>query len=174
MRFGLMPRSSDGANTFGAYINHGKIIQAIDAEKNLSEWQVPCDAVSILTRLCSSRTMRAWSSVEQPIDNRLSEHVHGQSTKRSAPQVPQLTLFHQSDIVRPEGFIIWSASDPRVFPNITHFAEYTSFGPGYTATARNTSIETILTADQAQQYTLSKVFGSKPTWIDYGTAVGMM
>jgi hypothetical protein len=76
----------------------------------------------------------------------------------------------QSDIVIPAGFIAWSTSDPRVFPNVTHFAEYKSHGPGYEESSRNTSIETILTREQAQQYTLEAVFGGRPAWIDYGTA----
>jgi hypothetical protein len=79
----------------------------------------------------------------------------------------------QSDIVLPAGFIVWSASDPRVFPNVTHFAEYNSKGPGYVPSSRNTSLETILTKSQAEQYSLESVFGGRPSWIDYGTAQGL-
>ncbi|KAL7408821.1 carbohydrate esterase family 8 protein [Mrakia frigida] len=77
-----------------------------------------------------------------------------------------------SDIVLPAGFLEWSASDPRVFPNITFFAEYSSSGPGWNASARNTSAETILTEAQASKYSIETVFGeAKPKWIDFDTTV---
>ncbi len=76
----------------------------------------------------------------------------------------------QSDIVLPAGFIVWSPSDPRVFPNVTHFAEYNSTGPGYVPSSRNTSLETLLTHSDAQKYSLESVFGGRPSWVDYGTA----
>ncbi|PWN47469.1 pectin lyase-like protein [Violaceomyces palustris] len=77
---------------------------------------------------------------------------------------------YQSDIVLPQGYIIWSKSDPRIVPGLTNFAEYNSMGPGWNATARNQSIETILTQDQANLYTVETVFGGIPSWIDLGTA----
>lgn len=79
----------------------------------------------------------------------------------------------QSDIVLPAGFIIWSATDPRNFPNVTYFGEYHSYGPGFNATARNRAVETLHTAAEAQTYSFEKVFGGKPAWVDYQTATGL-
>ncbi|KAJ9103773.1 hypothetical protein QFC21_002235 [Naganishia friedmannii] len=76
-----------------------------------------------------------------------------------------------SDIVLPQGFIAWSDKEPRIVPNLTFFGEYGSYGPGFNAAARNTSVETLLTKEQASQYTVEKVFGGMPAWIDLGTAV---
>ncbi|KAJ9121101.1 hypothetical protein QFC24_005082 [Naganishia onofrii] len=77
---------------------------------------------------------------------------------------------YMSDIVLPQGFIAWSDKEPRIVPNLTFFGEYGSYGPGFNAAARNTSVETLLTKEQAAQYTVEKVFGGMPAWIDLGTA----
>jgi hypothetical protein len=76
-----------------------------------------------------------------------------------------------SEIVLPQGFIAWSDKDPRVVPGLTVFGEYGSYGPGWNASARNTSVETVLSKEQADQYTVETVFGGMPSWIDVGTAV---
>lgn len=63
----------------------------------------------------------------------------------------------------------WSASDPRVLPNVTHFAESGSYGPGAHLEARNASLETVLKKEEVERagYTIEDVFGSKrPGWID--------
>nr|XP_018261327.1 uncharacterized protein I303_05764 [Kwoniella dejecticola CBS 10117]OBR83485.1 hypothetical protein I303_05764 [Kwoniella dejecticola CBS 10117] len=74
---------------------------------------------------------------------------------------------YMSDIVLPQGFIEWSASDPRVFPNVTHFIESGSYGPGWNPSARNYSVESVISPEQAQsQYSVSAVFGGFPTWVD--------
>ncbi|KAJ9103766.1 hypothetical protein QFC21_002228 [Naganishia friedmannii] len=78
---------------------------------------------------------------------------------------------YMSDIVLPQGFIAWSDKDPRVVPNLTVFGEYGSYGPGWNAAARNTSVETVLSKEQADKYTVETVFGGMPSWIDLGTAV---
>jgi hypothetical protein len=75
-----------------------------------------------------------------------------------------------SDIVLPQGFIAWSDKEPRIVPNLTFFGEYGSYGPGFNAATRNTSVETLLTKEQAAQYTVEKVFSGMPAWIDLGTA----
>jgi hypothetical protein len=70
-------------------------------------------------------------------------------------------------IVDPQGFIIWQASDLRVFPNLTFFIEAGSYGPGWNPSGRNCSIESVISVQQAQtQYSLSHVFGGFPTWVD--------
>ncbi|KAL7424629.1 hypothetical protein Q5752_000313 [Cryptotrichosporon argae] len=74
---------------------------------------------------------------------------------------------YMSDIVDPAGFIIWSDSDPRVIPNVTVFVEAGSYGPGFNASARNLSIESIeMRAQAAAQYSLAAVFGGLPSWVD--------
>ncbi|KAJ9092223.1 hypothetical protein QFC19_008760 [Naganishia cerealis] len=78
---------------------------------------------------------------------------------------------YMSDIVLPQGFIAWSDKEPRVVPGLTFFGEYNSYGPGFQAASRNTSVETLLTKEQADEYTVEKVFGGMPAWIDLGTAV---
>lgn len=70
----------------------------------------------------------------------------------------------QSDIVLPAGFTVWSASDPRVFPNVTEFVESGSTGPGARAHSRNRTIETLA---NSTDYTIESVFGSQNiSWID--------
>ncbi|KZP27716.1 carbohydrate esterase family 8 protein [Athelia psychrophila] len=74
---------------------------------------------------------------------------------------------YMSDIVLPQGFIKWSASDPRVFPNVTFFVESGSYGPGWNASARNYSIESVISKTEAEAtYSLSDVFGGLPSWVD--------
>jgi hypothetical protein len=113
--------------------------------------------------------------------------------------VAEMFCFLFTDIVRPAGFIQWSASDPRtstftsslylepfrlpskfeadsrtVFPlpvpNVTHFIEAGSYGPGWDAAARanNSAVETVLDiTDAREQYSLEKIFGeAMPSWID--------
>ncbi|KAG8854802.1 hypothetical protein FRB96_007331 [Tulasnella sp. 330] len=123
-------------NTYGVYQNNGRLIQAEDAEKDL-------------THLCALG--RPWNNASRSIY---------QNTE-------------MSDIVLPEGFIIWSATDPRVFPNLTFFGEFDSFGPGFNATARNRTVETLFTPAEARGYSFEKVFGGKPAWVDYQTATGL-
>jgi hypothetical protein len=76
-----------------------------------------------------------------------------------------------SDIVLPQGFVQWTTNDARIDPKLTVFGEYGSYGPGYVAASRNLSVEALLTKEQADQYTVAKVFGGMPSWIDLGTAV---
>ncbi|WRT68267.1 uncharacterized protein IL334_005243 [Kwoniella shivajii] len=74
---------------------------------------------------------------------------------------------YMSDIVLPQGFIEWSSSDPRVFPNVTHFIESGSYGPGYNASARNYTVESIISSEEAKKdYSVSNVFGGFPDWVD--------
>jgi hypothetical protein len=76
-----------------------------------------------------------------------------------------------SNIVLPQGFVAWADKDPRVVPGLTIFGEYGSYGPGYDQNARNLTVEALLTKEQADEYTVEKVFGGMPSWIDLGTAV---
>jgi hypothetical protein len=76
-----------------------------------------------------------------------------------------------SEIVLPQGFIAWQDKDPRVVPGLTVFGEYGSYGPGWVPDARNGSVQTVLSTEQSGAYTVEKVFGGMPAWIDYGTAV---
>lgn len=78
---------------------------------------------------------------------------------------------YMSDIVLPQGFVAWQDKDPRVVPGLTIFGEYGSYGPGFNADARNLSVQALLSKEQADEYTVDKVFGGWPSWIDYGTAV---
>nr|XP_019011322.1 uncharacterized protein I206_03420 [Kwoniella pini CBS 10737]OCF50103.1 hypothetical protein I206_03420 [Kwoniella pini CBS 10737] len=74
---------------------------------------------------------------------------------------------YMSDIVLPQGFIEWSPSDPRVFPNVTHFIESGSYGPGWNPSARNYSVESVISPEEAQsKYSVSAVFGEFPNWVD--------
>lgn len=75
-----------------------------------------------------------------------------------------------SDIVLPQGFVAWSDKEPRVVPGVTVFGEYGSYGPGWVPEARNTSVQAVFTEQQAQEYTVEKMFGGMPVWIDLGTA----
>lgn len=75
-----------------------------------------------------------------------------------------------SDIVLPAGFVAWSDKEPRLVPNLTFFGEYGSYGPGFDAAQRNQSVGALLTKEEADQYTVEKVFGGMPSWIDLGTA----
>lgn len=70
-----------------------------------------------------------------------------------------ILTFIKSDILDPQGFVIWQASDPRVckssyldmksnltsrsVPNLTFFIVSGSYGPGYNPSARNYPIESV-------------------------------
>jgi hypothetical protein len=75
-----------------------------------------------------------------------------------------------SDIVLPAGFIEWQPKEPRIVKGLTFFGENGSYGPGFDASARNQSVGALLTKEEADQYTVEKVFGGMPSWIDLGTA----
>ncbi|KAJ9117738.1 hypothetical protein QFC20_000016 [Naganishia adeliensis] len=77
---------------------------------------------------------------------------------------------YMSEIVLPQGFVAWSDKEPRVVPGLTVFGEYGSYGPGWVPEARNTSVQAVFTEQQAQEYTVEKMFGGMPAWIDLGTA----
>lgn len=63
------------------------------------------------------------------------------------------------DSILPAGYIIWSASDPRISSNTT-MAEYKDYGPGFNLTARLAgNVTKILTDAQEEPYsTPAKVF----------------
>ncbi|GJJ13452.1 hypothetical protein Clacol_007706 [Clathrus columnatus] len=69
------------------------------------------------------------------------------------------------DSIAPIGFIPFDSARP-VIMNTTFYAEFHSTGPGGNVTGR-TPIEHILTAQQAKEFTLEKVFGGIPNWIDF-------
>lgn len=65
------------------------------------------------------------------------------------------------DSILPAGYIIWSATDPRV-NNYTFMAEYKDYGPGFNLTARETlgaNVTIELTAEEFEPYSsVEKVF----------------
>ena len=77
---------------------------------------------------------------------------------------------YMSDVVLPAGFIEWQSKEPRLVPNLTFFGEYGSYGPGYKRDQRNQTVGALLSQEEADQYTVEKVFGGMPSWIDLGTA----
>ena len=74
-----------------------------------------------------------------------------------------------SDIVLPQGFIEWSAKEPRIVPGLTEYIEVGSYGPGFDASQRNTSVGQVL--QDSDEYTIENVFGGMPVWVDMGTVV---
>ncbi|GAB1520770.1 hypothetical protein RhiTH_003858 [Rhizoctonia solani] len=75
---------------------------------------------------------------------------------------------YMDNTVMPVGYTIWGSTDPRFNYNVTYFAEYKSHGPGWNATARNISIERILTsAKETKRFSLGSIFGADLNWIDF-------
>ncbi|CAE6486760.1 unnamed protein product, partial [Rhizoctonia solani] len=75
---------------------------------------------------------------------------------------------YMDNTVMPAGYTIWGSTDPRFNYNVTYFAEYKSHGPGWNATARNISIERILTsAKETKRFSLGSIFGADLNWIDF-------
>ncbi|EIN07059.1 pectin lyase-like protein [Punctularia strigosozonata HHB-11173 SS5] len=66
--------------------------------------------------------------------------------------------------VLPAGFTIWSPTDPRN-GTLLFYGEHGSYGPGWNRSARAT-FDHILTAPQAQRFSLQNVFGKNPAWLD--------
>jgi len=66
--------------------------------------------------------------------------------------------------IRPEGWTPFSTARP-VIMNTTFYAEFDSTGPGGNTSAR-IPLEHILTAEQATDFTIDKVFLEPPKWID--------
>ncbi|KAF9005530.1 pectin lyase-like protein [Cyathus striatus] len=72
------------------------------------------------------------------------------------------------DSIRPEGWTPFDSARP-VIMNTTFYAEFNStgdLGPGGNTTAR-IPLEHLLTADQAKNFTIDKVFLEHPGWIDF-------
>ncbi|KAJ3885352.1 carbohydrate esterase family 8 protein [Lentinula edodes] len=70
------------------------------------------------------------------------------------------------DIIQPVGWEAFDSARPTIM-NTTFYAEYNSTGPGGDTSSR-LSIEHLLTAEQAQEFTVDGVFLKHPSWIDYG------
>ncbi|PPQ88402.1 hypothetical protein CVT25_011281 [Psilocybe cyanescens] len=68
------------------------------------------------------------------------------------------------DSIRPEGWTPFDSARP-VIMNTTFYAEFDSTGPGGNTSAR-IALEHILTAEQAKNFTIDKVFLEHPKWID--------
>lgn len=64
-----------------------------------------------------------------------------------------------------QGFTPWGGSRPTIL-NTTFYGEYNSSGEGYDASKRLPA-EHILTAEEAEEFTVKKVFGGKPCWVDW-------
>ncbi|KAJ9121106.1 hypothetical protein QFC24_005087 [Naganishia onofrii] len=146
------------------------------------------ECVTMANRGCGGG-ITAWKGTGTPDQNKFGVYQANGWIVRADDAVPDLTLncplgrpwnnasrsiyknTYMSNIVLPQGFIAWSDKDPRVVPGLTVFGEYGSYGPGWNASARNTSVETVLSKEQADQYTVETVFGGMPSWIDLGTAV---
>ncbi|KAH8088261.1 pectin lyase fold/virulence factor [Filobasidium floriforme] len=75
---------------------------------------------------------------------------------------------YMSDIVLPQGFIEWSAKEPRIVPGLTEFVEVGSYGPGFQLEQRNQSVGEVA---NGSAYTVESVFGGMPAWVDLGTVV---
>jgi hypothetical protein len=73
-----------------------------------------------------------------------------------------------SDIVLPQGFIEWSAKEPRIVPGLTDFVEVGSYGPGFQLEQRNQSVGEVA---NGSAYTVESVFEGMPAWVDLGTVV---
>ncbi|KAH9480216.1 putative pectinesterase/pectinesterase inhibitor 7 [Psilocybe cubensis] len=69
------------------------------------------------------------------------------------------------DSIRPEGWTPFDSARP-VIMNTTFYAEFDSTGPGGNTSAR-IPLEHILTAEQAKDFTIDKVFLEHPKWIDF-------
>ncbi|KAJ3751545.1 pectin lyase-like protein [Lentinula detonsa] len=69
------------------------------------------------------------------------------------------------DIIQPAGWEPFDSARPTIM-NTTFYAEYNSTGPGGN-TSNRVSIEHLLTAEQAKDFTIDSVFLEHPTWIDY-------
>ncbi|KAG6860417.1 hypothetical protein C0995_011411 [Termitomyces sp. Mi166 len=72
---------------------------------------------------------------------------------------------YMDESIRPAGFTPFGGTRPTIL-NTTFYAEYNSTGPGGNTTAR-VPVEHILTAGEAQHFTLNKILGH-PSWIDFG------
>ncbi|KAF8817161.1 carbohydrate esterase family 8 protein [Phlegmacium glaucopus] len=72
---------------------------------------------------------------------------------------------YMDDSIRPAGWKPWGSARP-VILNTTFYAEFDSSGPGGNTSAR-TPVEHILTPDEAQNFTIDKVFLEHPKWIDF-------
>ncbi|KAG7531051.1 hypothetical protein FFLO_04606 [Filobasidium floriforme] len=75
---------------------------------------------------------------------------------------------YMSDIVLPQGFIEWSAKEPRIVPGLTEFVEVGSYGPGFQLEQRNQSVGEVA---NGTAYTIESVFSGMPAWVDLGTVV---
>ncbi|KAK7464914.1 hypothetical protein VKT23_006122 [Stygiomarasmius scandens] len=69
------------------------------------------------------------------------------------------------DIIQPAGWTPFGSDRP-VIMNTTFYAEFNSTGPGGDTSDR-IPLEHILTAEEASNFTLDKVFLENPDWIDF-------
>ncbi|EJU04530.1 carbohydrate esterase family 8 protein [Dacryopinax primogenitus] len=72
---------------------------------------------------------------------------------------------YMDDTINATGFIPFSGR-PQVILNTTYYAEYGSYGPGGN-TSQRASADHVLDSAQAAMFTIPKVFGGWPDWIDY-------
>ncbi|KAG9315035.1 carbohydrate esterase family 8 protein [Chiua virens] len=72
---------------------------------------------------------------------------------------------YMDDSIEPAGFKPFNSARPTI-ANTTYYAEYTSYGPGANDSAR-VPVEHILSATQAENFTIEDVFLERPAWIDY-------
>ncbi|KAH7920300.1 carbohydrate esterase family 8 protein [Leucogyrophana mollusca] len=71
---------------------------------------------------------------------------------------------YMDESIQPAGFTPWDGET--TVPNTTYYAEFDSYGPGGNTSARVPQ-DHILTAVQAQNFTLEDVFYGTPAWIDF-------
>ncbi|KAJ7708822.1 pectin lyase-like protein [Mycena rosella] len=72
---------------------------------------------------------------------------------------------YMDSTINPAGFQIWSPTDPR--NETIYYAEEGSHGPGFNASAR-VSFDHLLTTKQTRQnFTVEKIFGGLPMWVDW-------
>ncbi|KAG9126738.1 hypothetical protein FRC07_002145 [Ceratobasidium sp. 392] len=67
--------------------------------------------------------------------------------------------------VAAQGFTPWGGARPTIL-NTTFYAEYNSTGPGFNASKRLPA-EHILVSTETTDFTVEKVFGGRPAWIDW-------
>jgi len=69
------------------------------------------------------------------------------------------------DIINPAGWTAFDSIRPEIL-NTTFYAEYNSTGAGGAGGARIKQ-DHILTAEEAENFTIDKVFLSQPGWVDF-------
>lgn len=146
---------------------------------------------SLITMRNCGGGITAWKGTNTTFENKYGVYIHDSDVKKANASLAitgkcalgrPWNALHRSifancsldDSIQPNGYIEWSASDPRVNANTT-MAEYKDFGPGWNETARVASKVSIVmdskqyepysTPEKVFQYPFSGKFGNTD-WID--------